>query len=149
VRTPGGTIGRLLALPDRRGRVFVQVAGSKLSLDRDRLGAVIDVLPNRSRPDPTHGVESISTPPPGLGGVAEVDLRGLRVDDALERLAAALDLAAAEGRGELRIVHGIGTGALRKAVREELPRSPYVIEWHEAERDQGGAGATRAMLRKD
>jgi DNA mismatch repair protein MutS2 len=45
VRTPGGTIGRLLALPDRRGRVSVQVAGSKLSLDRERLGAVAGVSP--------------------------------------------------------------------------------------------------------
>jgi len=92
---------------------------------------------------------SSESPPLGLGGVAESDLRGHRVEEALDKLAAALDLAVAEGRHELRIIHGIGTGALRKAVREELPRSPYVVEWHEADRDQGGAGATRAMLRKD
>jgi DNA mismatch repair protein MutS2 len=149
VRTPGGTIGRLIALPDRKGRVSVQVAGSKLSLDRDRLSPVAGANAKASRPAPEKFVDTSSTPPLGLGGVAEADLRGLRVDEALASLGAALDLAAAQGRAELRIIHGIGTGALRQAVREELPHSPYVVEWLEAERDQGGAGATRAMLRKD
>jgi DNA mismatch repair protein MutS2 len=84
-----------------------------------------------------------------MGGIVDLDLRGLRVDEALDRLDLALDLAAAEGRDEIRVIHGIGTGALRSAVREHLPRSHYVVECVEATRDEGGAGATRGILRKD
>ena len=58
-------------------------------------------------------------------------------------------LGAAEGRDEIRVIHGIGTGALRRAVRDHLPRSHYVVECAEASREDGGAGATRAVLRKD
>jgi DNA mismatch repair protein MutS2 len=149
VRTPGGTPGRLLSLPDRKGRVSVQVSGSKLRLDRDLLQAGEHTTQKSTQGSRPHSPDESPTPALGLGGAAETDLRGHRVDEALDKLGAALDLAAAEGRHELRIIHGIGTGAVRKAVREALPRSPYVIEWHEAEREHGGAGATRATLRKD
>ena len=81
--------------------------------------------------------------------MVELDLRGLHVEEALERLDATLDQAAVDGRDELRVIHGIGTGALRRAVREHLPRSPYVVECVEAGREEGGAGATRAVLGKD
>jgi len=57
-------------------------------------------------------------PPARIGGTAECDLRGLRVEEALDRLDAALDEAAAAGRDELRVIHGIGTGALRRAWRD-------------------------------
>jgi len=156
VQTPGGTIGRLLALPDRKGRVTVQVAGSKLVLSRDRLCAASEttarpggLASNGTQRQPNRSEVPTPTPPPALGGVLETDLRGLRVDEALEKLEASLDVAIAEGRHELRVIHGIGTGALRRAIRERLPHSPHITEWHEAERDQGGAGATRAILRKD
>ena len=49
----------------------------------------------------------------------------------------------------MRVIHGIGTGALKRAVRDHLPRSHYVVETAEAAREDGGAGATRAILRKD
>ncbi|MEZ4356631.1 MAG: Smr/MutS family protein [Myxococcota bacterium] len=154
VRTPGGGLGTLLSLPDRRGRVSVQVAGAKLSVARDQLAAAD--AGDRARHAGTSAHRSAAarqadapTPPVRIGGASELDLRGLHVDDALDRLEAALDLAAAEGRDELRVVHGIGTGALRRAVRDHLPRSPHVVEWLPAAREEGGEGATRAMLRKD
>lgn len=154
VRIPSGGLGTLRALPDRKGRVQVQVAGAKLSIDRDQLRAA----PEQARAEgrtragggATHAGGGGRTPPPArIGGTAEVDLRGLRVEEALDRLEVALDTAAAEGRDELRVIHGIGTGALRRAVREALPRSPWVVECVEAAREDGGAGASRAILRKD
>ncbi|MBJ20527.1 MAG: hypothetical protein GY910_06370 [bacterium] len=148
VRTPGGGQGTLLSLPDRKGRVSVQVAGAKLSVGRDQLAA----HSTRPSPPPREGARREANdplPPIRIGGITEVDLRGLRVDEAQDRLEAALDLAAAEGRDEMRIIHGIGTGALRKSVREFLPQSRYVVECIEAGREEGGAGAIRAILRKD
>ncbi len=149
VLTPGGATGKLLSLPDRKGRVRVQVTGAKLTLSRDRLSASSRSASERKESDPTTHRERTPAPPPGLGGVLETDLRGLRVDEALESLEKALDLAVAEGRVELRVIHGIGSGALRKAVREQLPRSPYVLDCLEAAREEGGPGATRAILSKD
>jgi DNA mismatch repair protein MutS2 len=147
VGAPGGGMGTLLSLPDRKGRVSVQVAGAKLTISRDQLSAVA----GRSETTPTaiSAVASETEPPDRVGGIAEADLRGLRVDEAIDRLELALDLAAAEGRDEVRVIHGIGTGALRSAVREYLPRSPHIVEWIEATREEGGAGATRGILRKD
>jgi DNA mismatch repair protein MutS2 len=149
VLAPGGVTGKLLALPDRKGRVVVQVTGAKLTLSRDRLSASSRPAPDRKESDRTTHPERTATPPLGLGGVLETDLRGLRVDEALEALEKALDRAVAEGRAELRVIHGIGSGALRKAVREQLPRSPHVLDSLEAASEEGGAGATRAVLRKD
>ena len=148
VRAPGGGAGTLLSLPDRKGRVMVQVAGAKLTISRDQLGGA---NPKTDRKTSSSGStpSEITLPSPRIGGTVETDLRGLRVDEALDRLDVALDLAAAEGRDEVRVIHGIGTGALRSAVREHLPRSHYVAEWVEATREEGGAGATRGILKKD
>lgn len=147
VRAPGGGAGRLLSLPDRKGRVIVQVAGVKITISRDQIGAAQKT--NTSQDTPPVRKETSAIPPARIGGVAETDLRGLRVDEALSRLDEALDLSAAEGRDEIRVIHGIGTGALRSAVRDHLPHSHHILEWVEATRDEGGAGATRGILRKD
>ena len=151
VRTPGGGEGTLVALPDRKGRVSVRVSGRKVVLGRDQLTSMASrsgPANGRSRPEPRQP-RNEPLPPARIGGLVEVDLRGLRVEEALERLDVALDLAAAEGRDEMRVIHGIGTGALKRAVRDHLPRSHYVVETTEAAREDGGAGATRAILRKD
>jgi DNA mismatch repair protein MutS2 len=140
VRTPGGATGTLLSLPDRRGEVFVQVAGAKLRVDRGRLG---------EGHEPGDGGEEArreAAEPAELGGTSEIDLRGLRVDEALDRLEEALDLALAQGRDELRVIHGVGTGALCRAVRQRVTRARGVAEWLPASREEGGAGATRVVL---
>lgn len=149
VLAPGGGLASLISLPDRKGRVGVQVAGVKLTISRDRIGAASGRATERGSTEPATKREQAQALPERLGGIVEADLRGLRVEEALERLDDALDLAAAQGRDEIRVIHGIGTGALRRAVRETLPRSHYVVECVEAKRDEGGAGATRAILKKD
>jgi DNA mismatch repair protein MutS2 len=149
VRAPGGGVGTLLSLPDRRGRVTVQVAGAKIKISRDRLGGMDPNSDERTFSSPSDSIDITPTPATGIGGTVETDLRGLRVDEALDRLDVALDVAAAEGRDEIRVIHGIGTGTLRSAVREHLPRSPYILEWVEATGEEGGAGATRGILKKD
>ncbi|HIF93341.1 MAG TPA: hypothetical protein EYQ60_09490 [Myxococcales bacterium] len=145
VQAPGGGAATLLSLPDRKGRVMVQVAGAKVTIHRDQLRVRL-ALGGPARP--RHS-EVVAVPTARLGGIAESDLRGMRVDEALSRLDEAIDQAAAEGRDEIRVIHGIGTGALRSAVREHLPHSIHVVEWVEATRDEGGAGATRGILGKD
>jgi DNA mismatch repair protein MutS2 len=77
---------------------------------------------------------------------ARVDLRGLRVDEGLERLERTLDEAAARGTARVVVVHGLGTGALRGAVREHLAASPYVLRAEDAAAHEGGDGVTVAVL---
>ncbi|MSQ12767.1 MAG: hypothetical protein EXR47_01230 [Dehalococcoidia bacterium] len=59
----------------------------------------------------------------------ELDLRGMRADEALSRLDAFLDRALLHGLAEVQIVHGAATGALRNAVRERLSKYPVVKSW--------------------
>src|SRR5437016_2007429 len=77
---------------------------------------------------------------------AEINLIGQRVRDATDALAAFLDRAVRAGLSEVRVVHGIGTGALRRAVHEFLASSPYCTTFRESEPAAGGAGVTIAEL---
>lgn len=76
-----------------------------------------------------------------------VDLRGMRADEALEKLEMFLDAAYLRNLGGIYIIHGHGTGALKRAVRGELPHSPYVREFRRGEHDEGGDGVTIAFLK--
>ncbi len=76
---------------------------------------------------------------------ADLDLRGLRVDEALSRVDEALNDAALDGAGSVRIIHGKGTGALRQAIREYLGGHPLVISAENGD-GPGGDGITVAEL---
>tara|TARA_Y100000815_G_scaffold264622_1_gene280498 strand:- start:404 stop:2845 length:2442 start_codon:yes stop_codon:yes gene_type:complete len=76
---------------------------------------------------------------------ADLDLRGLRVDEALSRVDEALNDAALDGAGTVRIIHGKGTGALRQAIREYLGGHPLVVSAQDGE-GPGGDGITVAEL---
>jgi DNA mismatch repair protein MutS2 len=81
-------------------------------------------------------------PSPGL----QLDLRGLTGEEALERLERYLDEA---GRAELpwvRVVHGKGTGTLRREVRRYLHTHPLVVSYEAAAEGEGGEGATVVHL---
>lgn len=77
----------------------------------------------------------------------EVDLRGLLVDEALETLEKYLDDALLSGIPRVNIIHGKGTGALRKAVREYLAGHPRVASFRLGGLGEGGDGATVAELK--
>jgi DNA mismatch repair protein MutS2 len=71
-----------------------------------------------------------------------LDIRGARVDEALELLDRYVDDAAIAAAGRVTIVHGHGSGALRDAVRSMLAAHPLVRSWRPGERGEGGDGAT-------
>lgn len=76
-----------------------------------------------------------------------LDLRGLRVDEGLSRLEKFLDQALLSGRYRLEVLHGKGSGALKKAVHEYLSGAPQVRSHELAPEDEGGAGVTVVELR--
>jgi DNA mismatch repair protein MutS2 len=77
---------------------------------------------------------------------AELNLIGLRVDEAIDAIDVFLDRSLLESRQAVRIIHGFGTGALRKGVREHLRRHPAVGSWRAGEENEGGDGATIVVL---
>jgi DNA mismatch repair protein MutS2 len=77
---------------------------------------------------------------------SSLDLRGARVDEALEALDRYLDDAALAGLDQVLIIHGLGTGALRDAVRTEVASHPLVKSVRAGERGEGGDGATIIRL---
>jgi DNA mismatch repair protein MutS2 len=74
-------------------------------------------------------------------------LIGLRVDEALSRLESFLNHASLAERKEVTIIHGMGTGILRKAVREYLTGHPLVEQFRSGELSEGGDGVTIATPR--
>jgi DNA mismatch repair protein MutS2 len=77
---------------------------------------------------------------------SSLDVRGARVDEALELLARYLDDAALAGLDQVTVVHGLGTGALRDAVRSSAAANPLVQDLRPGERGEGGDGATIVRL---
>jgi DNA-nicking Smr family endonuclease len=77
---------------------------------------------------------------------SSLDLRGARVEEALEALDRYLDDASLAGLDQATIIHGLGTGALRDAVREHASSHPLVRSWRPGGPGQGGDGATVVSL---
>ncbi|MBW2619308.1 MAG: Smr/MutS family protein, partial [Deltaproteobacteria bacterium] len=113
-------------------------------------GMRVKVAPGRLTPETTP-----PAPPDQRKGLAlgpsreaiwpEINIIGLRVEEALLVVDKALDDAVLSGIDRLAIVHGLGTGALRRAVREFLVEHPQVRRVYSPE---GGRGAaiTQAEL---
>ena len=78
---------------------------------------------------------------------AQIDLHGLRTDEARETLASFIREAHKRGLRCVRVVHGKGTGALRRSVEALLGRHPLVASFRPAGEDAGGWGATLVALR--
>jgi DNA mismatch repair protein MutS2 len=87
----------------------------------------------------------ISTPHVASPGL-ELDLRGTRVEDALEKLDSYIDAAYLSGLPFGRIIHGKGTGALRKAVQERLREHALIVKSMIAPPKEGGDGVTIIYL---
>ena len=76
----------------------------------------------------------------------ELDLRGMRADEALTELTTYIDDAVMVGADEVRILHGTGTGALRQLTRDYLAMQRHVSDYHDAHPDHGGPGITVVTL---
>jgi DNA mismatch repair protein MutS2 len=75
-----------------------------------------------------------------------IDLRGTTVDETLQQLDRYLDQAMRAGLPQVRIIHGKGTGALRRAVRHFLADHPLVSDYQTADPREGGEGVTIARI---
>ncbi len=79
----------------------------------------------------------------------EIDLRGMTTNEAIEKLEVTLDRAQANDLERVKIIHGHGSEALKKAVRSHLSRSVYISRWQLASPNDGGDGVTLAYMMSD
>jgi DNA mismatch repair protein MutS2 len=84
---------------------------------------------------------------PREGLLSELNVIGCTVDEALTRVSKFLDESTVTDQQELRIIHGHGTGQLRRAIAELLKEHPLVASFHLAPQNQGGGGATIVELK--
>jgi dsDNA-specific endonuclease/ATPase MutS2 len=77
---------------------------------------------------------------------AEINVIGCTVEEATSRVQRYLEDAALGGLARVRIIHGKGTGRLRRGITELLKTHPLVAGFHLASFDEGGAGATMVDL---
>jgi DNA mismatch repair protein MutS2 len=123
------------------GRAVVQVGAMRLVVKGGTLTRVADRAQPRRSPD------VVSGDAPEHDVVHEVDLRGMRADEAESTVLAALDAAVLAEQPFLRIIHGMGTGVLRDAVRRLLGNDRRVASFDFAPRQQGGTGVSIAVFR--
>ncbi len=95
---------------------------------------------------PTSVSLGVSGGGPQEGRSMELNIIGQRVEEALPLVDKWLDEAVMAGFGRVSIVHGKGTGALRRAVSELLDGHPHVRSHGPAPLEEGGAGATQVEL---
>ena len=76
----------------------------------------------------------------------ELDVRGMRTEDALQKLELVLDRAVMIGYPTLKIIHGKGDGILRKFIRDYLRKYNHVSRFEDEHADRGGDGITYAYI---
>jgi DNA mismatch repair protein MutS2 len=81
-------------------------------------------------------------------GRSELNVIGQTTDEAVDAVDKFLDEATVASLSQVRIVHGHGTGALRRAISELLKDHPHVARFTAAPQDQGGSGATLVELKQ-
>lgn len=153
----GGWEGRIAALEKGGTRATLEAGGMRVSVAVDDLEPALGT-PSAASASAGAGSGSGAARRSSGGAVSNLqlerartvasslDLRGARVDEALEALSRYLDDAALAGLDQVLIIHGLGTGALRDAVRAQAGAHPLVKSFRPGERGEGGDGATIVKL---
>ncbi|MEM7331172.1 MAG: Smr/MutS family protein [Chloroflexota bacterium] len=117
---------------------------AQLAVGRLQMRAKLADLEFKGRPVEEREREYINTTSKSVG--MELDIRGKRVEDGLQELEAYIDSAFLSNMPWVRVIHGKGTGKLRKAVRSALGKNRHVKSWEEGKKGEGDAGVTVAKL---
>ena len=119
------------------GRLLIALGGMRITVEEREIAALL----GKAVPRPA----ALVRPQASTDATARLDLRGARVEDALAALESRIDAVLLSGGERLEIIHGVGTGALRDAVRRRLRELPEVREVRDADAP-GRDGVTIALL---
>lgn len=129
----------ILSLPDKNGNVFVQMGQIKTKIKKEKLAAYDEKRISKSI---TRFKTSNSFELQRRDLSNTLDLRGFRVEEALDSLENYLDKASLANLTPIYVIHGHGTGALKSAVKDFLSTSPYVAKYRFGEAAEGGDGVS-------
>ena len=134
--------GVISRIDDRHRRVTVDAEGLEIEVDISALRE--PDAATAPRPEPAPGRTIVRRP---TSVSPEISLRGMRVDEAMRALETYLNEACLADFGNVRIIHGYGTGAIRDAVHAALKNHPLIASFHYGEQGEGGRGVTIAVLK--
>ncbi len=134
--------GIIQSKPNNKGDVMILSGSIRLQLNWQ------DLRPPNKPQNPTSILarQSSKFAVPLMDEDRTLDLRGKTIQEALSELEEALDRATQARESRMKIIHGHGTEALKKAVRTYLSRSIYVKKWKAGSQENGGDGITWAEL---
>ncbi|WP_432736631.1 endonuclease MutS2 [Maridesulfovibrio sp. FT414] len=135
--------GVVLEKDDRKQRVKVDMDGVAMWMPADQLGPVGRKAEQEKVRLLTDKVEKAA---PKGEMTLSIDLRGKRADVAISELGRFFDQALLRGATDIEVVHGRGTGALRREVHMFLDGNPAVASYSLAPEDRGGDGMTEVEL---
>ena len=137
--------GTISSLPDSRGNVTVQMGILRSQVHISDLEIIEEQNPYAPKNMRRTGSGKIKMSK-SLSVSPEINLLGKTVDEAVAELDKYLDDALLSHLNSVRVVHGKGTGALRKGIHEYLRRQKHVKSYHLAEFGEGDAGVTIVNL---
>ena len=142
-------LGLIGSVVEVRGKRLTALAnGLRLTLDCDAVELLPEAEDTPGDPAPmAAGGWAWSDTPPEV--THEVDLRGLRGDEAWQRLDQLIDRGIPAGLGEIRVIHGFGTGRLREFLLVQLAKDTRVATTRPASQQGGGHGVTVIRLAED
>jgi DNA mismatch repair protein MutS2 len=143
-------IGIVIEVKDGKAKVALGNLQVSLATDEIEVATATEAAQGKRatlgspKPKATTTVPDVPVPP------EQLDLRGMRLDDAMGELGRYLDQAyRSGGRAQVTIIHGLGTGALREGARKLIGELPYVKEFRDGGVGHGGAGATLVEFERD
>ena len=131
----------VLSLPDKNDSLYIQMGMIKTKVKKDKLAVYNPQLAKKVNLSAASGAkETFVLRKYDISNT--LDLRGERVEEALDDLEAYLDKASLANLSPVYIIHGHGTGALKSAVRDFISTSPYVAKYRVGEDAEGGDGVS-------
>ena len=131
----------VVSLPDKSKRLTVDMGNMKMKVKQDEL-AVLDENYKETKKVKIPGTSFNKFELKKYAMSQTLDLRGYRVEEALDEVENYLDKASLANLSPVYIIHGHGTGALKQALRDFLKTSPYVAKFRVGEDSEGGDGVS-------
>ena len=137
----------ILSAPDSKGTLKAQAGILKMQVKVDDILGIISDVPSGKNKKNIQRTADSSTVSKSASVKIECDLRGMMTDEGIAVLDKYLDDATLAGIPSVRIIHGKGTGAMRKAVQQYLKRCSYVTSFRLGNMGEGDSGVTVAELK--